>query len=145
MVLLKRRHKITQEFIKAHCIQCNYCIYSDGNPWGCGEIDEYGGRSTDLRMIKVCRLKYAPIPHSPRFNDGDRLEASPNPIRILAVVKGINGYYLTQMEGGFGRFHEIPYPIKKIDLQEIDYNYELIVEDTDEPFELLVDDTEFGQ
>lgn len=133
---------MTHEFIQAHCISCEYCIYSDGNPWGCGEIDEYGGRGTDLRFIKACRLKFEPIPHIPRFNAGDRLDASPNPVRILAVVPGINGYYLTQMEGGFGRLKDIPYPIMKTDLEAIDYNYELHTEDTDEPFELLVDDTD---
>ena len=125
---------MTHEFIQAHCVNCDYCIYSDGLPWGCGEIDEYGGRGTDLRSIKHCRLNYDPIPHTPRFKAGDRLDASPNPIRILDVVPGIEGFYLTQMEGTFGRFNEIQYPIKQIDLEDIDYYYELLVDDTDEPW-----------
>lgn len=123
---------MTQEFITAHCVSCDYCIYSDGQPWGCGEIDEYGCRSTDLKSLKHCRFNYEPIPHAPRFNAGDRLEASPSPIRILDVVPGINGFYLTQMEGTYGRFNEIHYPIKRMDLEEIDYNYELVSDDEEE-------------
>lgn len=133
---------MTQEFIQAHCIECNYCIYTQGNPWGCGEIDEYGCCSTAFGELKRCRLGYKPIAHTPRFQAGDRLEASPNPIRILDVVHGLNGYYLTQMEGSYGHFKHIQYPIQRIDLEKIDYNFELLVEDTDEPFELLVDDTD---
>jgi hypothetical protein len=124
---------MTQEFIKAHCIGCNYCIYTDGKPWGCGEINDDGCRSEELRLVKQCRLGHKPIPHTPRFNAGDRLEGIPNPIRILAVVTGINGHYITQMEGGHGKFNDTPYPEESIDLEEIDYNYELVEEDTPVP------------
>jgi hypothetical protein len=119
---------MTQEFIKAHCIGCNYCIYTDGKPWGCGEINDDGCRSEELRLVKQCRLGHKPIPHTPRFNAGDRLEGIPNPIRILDVVTGINGHYITQMEGGYGKFNDTPYPEESIDLEEIDYNYEPVEE-----------------
>ena len=33
------------------------------------------------------------------------------------------------MEGGFGRFNE-PYPQKNVDLEEIDYGYELVEDNT---------------
>lgn len=124
---------MTQEFIKAHCIKCAYCIYTDGKPWGCGEIDNEGCRSEDLRMVKQCRLGLKPIPHTPRFNAGDRLEGIPNPIRILAVVTGVNGHYITQMEGGHGKFNDTPYPEESIDLEKIDYNCELVEEGTPVP------------
>ena len=116
---------MTQEFISAHCIDCNYCIYSDGMPWGCGIIDEYGCCSTDLHHLQHCRFNYKPIPHTPRFKAGDRLEASPSPIRILKVITGVNGYYITQKEGN-------PNNIQQIDLEEIDYNFELVTEEEEE-------------
>ena len=121
---------MTREFIKTHCIGCDYCIYTDGEPWGCGEIDDDGCVSEDLRLVKHCRLGHAPIPHTPRFKAGDRLDGIPNPIRILAVCTGINGYYVTQMEGGYGKFNDTPYPEESTDLEEIDYKYELVEEGT---------------
>lgn len=124
---------MTREFIKAHCIKCNYCIFTDGEPWGCGEIDEGGCCSEDLCTVKLCRMGHAPIEHKPRFTAGDRLEGIPNPIRILAVVTGINGYYLTQMEGGHGKYNEQTYPEQKMSLEEVDYNYEPVEEGTPVP------------
>jgi hypothetical protein len=49
------------------------------------------------------------------------------------VVTGINGHYITQMEGGHGKFNDTPYPEESIDLEEIDYNYELVDEGTPVP------------
>ena len=124
---------MTREFINAHCINCDYCIYTDGEPWGCGEIDDGGCCSVDLTLVSSCRLGHEPIEHKPRFTAGDRLVGIPNPIRILSVMTGINGYYLTQMEGGHGKFNEKHYPEKKMGLEEIDYNYEPVEEGTPVP------------
>lgn len=120
---------MTLEFVNKHCLNCDYCIYQDNVAWGCGEIDEGGCCSECFETLKSCRLGHKPIPHTPKFKPGDRLESYPNPIRILAVVTGIDGYYVTQMEGGFGRFNE-PYPQENVDLEEIDYGYELVEDNT---------------
>lgn len=124
---------MTKEFIDKYCIDCDYCIYSDAKPWGCGEIDDGGCVSEDLKLVKHCRQNHAPIPHTPRFKAGDRLDGIPNPIRILGVCTGINGYYVTQMEGGFGKFNDTPYPEESTDLEEIEDRYELVEEDTPVP------------
>lgn len=116
---------MTYEFIEAHCVGCDYCIYSDGNPSFCGEIDEGGCVSTELKRVVVCREGHAPIPHIPRYKAGDRLETSCGIYKILGIEED---RYVMQREGVFGRFDE-PYPVERQDTEEIDYCYELYQEE----------------
>lgn len=115
---------MTFDFVDKHCVHCDYCIYSDGEPWGCGEIDDGGCVSTEFRRVSHCRLGYAPIAHKPKYKVGDRIDTIPVG-KIIEVVKGLDGYYVIQPEGTHGRFNE-PYPVYKCDFEDIDYTYERV-------------------
>lgn len=78
---------MTREFIKAHCIKCNYCIFTDGEPWGCGEIDEGGCCSEGLMKDAVDgTVSFRLMPDSKNFvsldtnytdlcfNEGDKVK-----------------------------------------------------------------------
>ena len=117
---------MTYEFIEAHCVHCDYCIYEDHNPRYCGEIDEGGCRSDDLKRMSVCREGHAPIPHVPKYKTGDRLETSSGIYKILGI-EGDN--YIMKHEGTQGRFDET-YPLEKRDTETIDLLWELYQEES---------------
>lgn len=129
---------MTREFIEAHCVNCDYCIWEDKVPSFCGEIDEGGCRSTELKLVSRCREGHEPIPHIPKYNVGDRIYYSPFVCKII----GIDGEkYILQRECSFGKFNE-PWPTEKWDIEETDECYELYEDQEDADSCLPAEDNE---
>lgn len=108
---------MTFDFVNKYCTNCNYCIYSDGEPWGCGEINNGGCASVEFRSVSHCRLGYANIAHKPKYKIGDYIDTTPVG-KIIDVVKGLEGYYVIQQKG-------TPHACK-YDFEDIDYTYEKV-------------------
>lgn len=106
---------MTFDFVNEHCTHCDYCIYSNGNPWGCGEINDNGCVSMEFKRVSRCKLGYTPIAHKPKYKVGDSIDTTPIG-RIIEVVKGLNGYYVIQPKDSQNKY--------KCDFEDIDYTYE---------------------
>lgn len=120
-------NRLTPEFVKKHCERCERCIFEDDIPVGCGEIDEGGCVSTELRNLKICYKGIPNEPHKTHFKCGDVVESSPSNYHVLGV-EGRN--YILQRDGTFGKFDE-PYPIEHLDILDFDemYSEDDLVED----------------
>ena len=112
---------MTKEFIQKYCVYCDRCIYTDGVPLFCGEIDDEGCVSEEIKDVQHCYYGNAPVPHIPRFKPSDVLEAYPHNIEILSIE---GDEYMVRRQGTFGRFEE-PYPVEYFDIEETDDVYEL--------------------
>lgn len=120
-------NRLTKEFVEKHCVHCDRCIFENSEPVACGEIDEGGCVSTQLRQLKLCFKGIPNEPHMTQFKCGDVIESSPSNYHVLGT-EGHN--YILQREGVFGKFDE-PWPIENVDILDFDemYSEDDLVED----------------